>query len=105
MGGLVSQLDRSTAELILAEDNLAERNAVLQRRLVDIYKRGQLYTFQALLSAASFGDLISRYKYLYLTSRQDRQLVQEVEALRNRIKGQRNKVLEKYGAQLEALYK
>ena len=94
MGGLVSQLDRSTAELILAEDNLAERNAVLQRRLVDIYKRGQLYTFQALLSAASFGDLISRYKYLYLTSRQDRQLVTEVEALRNRIKGQRNKVLE-----------
>jgi septal ring factor EnvC (AmiA/AmiB activator) len=94
MGGLVSQLDRSTAELILAEDNLAERNAVLQRRLVDIYKRGQLYTFQALLSAASFGDLISRYKYLYLTSRQDRQLVTEVESLRNRIKGQRNKVLE-----------
>jgi septal ring factor EnvC (AmiA/AmiB activator) len=94
MGGLVSQLDRSTAELILAEDNLAERNAVLQRRLVDIYKRGQLYTFQALLSAASFGDLISRYKYLYLTSRQDRQLVQEVESLRNRIKGQRNRVLD-----------
>jgi septal ring factor EnvC (AmiA/AmiB activator) len=94
MGGLVSQLDRSTAELILAEDNLAERNAVLQRRLVDIYKRGQLYTFQALLSAASFGDLISRYKYLYLTSQQDRQLVQEVESLRNRIKGQRNRVLE-----------
>lgn len=94
MGGLVSQLDRSTAELILAEDNLAERNAVLQRRLVDIYKRGQLYTFQALLSAASFGDLISRYKYLYLSSRQDRQLVTEVESLRNRIKGQRNKVLE-----------
>jgi septal ring factor EnvC (AmiA/AmiB activator) len=94
MGGLVSQLDRSTAELILAEDNLAERNAVLQRRLVDIYKRGQLYTFQALLSAASFGDLISRYKYLYLTSRQDRQLVVEVETLRNRIKGQRNRVLD-----------
>lgn len=94
MGGLVTQLDRSTAELILAEDNLAERNAVLQRRLVDIYKRGRLYTFQALLSAASFGDLISRYKYLYLTSQQDRQLVQEVESLRNRIKGQRNKVLD-----------
>jgi septal ring factor EnvC (AmiA/AmiB activator) len=93
IGGLASQLDRSTAELILAEDNLAERNAVLQRRLVDIYKRGQLYTFQALLAAESFGDLISRYKYLFLTSRQDRQLVREVESLRNRIKAQRNTVL------------
>jgi septal ring factor EnvC (AmiA/AmiB activator) len=93
MGGLVSQLERSTAELILAEDNLAERNAVLQRRLVDIYKRGRLYTYQALLAAESFGDLISRYKYLFLTSRQDRQLVKEVESLRNRIKSQRNTVL------------
>ena len=40
IGGLASQLDRSSAELILAEDNLAERRAVLERRLVDIYKRG-----------------------------------------------------------------
>src|SRR5512144_1112020 len=37
IGGLTSQLDRSSAELILAEDNLAERRAVLERRLVDIY--------------------------------------------------------------------
>ena len=49
IGGLASQLDRSSAELILAEDNLAERRAVLERRLVDIYKRGTLYTYQALL--------------------------------------------------------
>ena len=58
IGGLSSQLDRSSAELILAEDNLAERRAVLERRLVDIYKRGPLYTFQALLAAESFGDLL-----------------------------------------------
>ena len=64
IGGLSGQLDRTSAELILAEDNLAERRAVLQRRLVDIYKRGALYTFQALLAAESFGDLLSRYKYL-----------------------------------------
>ena len=62
--GLSSQLDRSSAELILAEDNLAERRVVLDRRLVDIYKRGPLHTFQALLAAESFGDLLSRYKYL-----------------------------------------
>ena len=51
IGGLASQLDRSSAELILAQDNLAERRAVLQRRLVDIYKRGPLHTFQVLLTA------------------------------------------------------
>src|SRR5918997_2399902 len=60
IGGLASQLDRSSAELILAQDNLAERRAVLQRRLIDIYKRGPLHTFQVLLAAESFGDLLSR---------------------------------------------
>ena len=93
IGGLASQLDRSSAELILAEDNMAERRAVLERRLVDIYKRGALYTFQALLAAESFGDLLSRYKYLYLTSRQDRALVSDVEKLRNRVVEQRNDLL------------
>ena len=94
IGGLSSQLDRNTAELILATDNLAERNAVLERRLIDIYKRGQLYVYQVLLTVESFGDLVSRYKYLYHTSQQDRQLVGEVESLRNRIAAQRNNVLE-----------
>jgi murein hydrolase activator len=94
IGGLSGQLDRSSAELILAEDNLAERRAVLERRLVDIYKRGALYTFQALLAAESFGDLLSRYKYLYLTSRQDRALVGDVEKLRNRVVEQRDDLLD-----------
>src|SRR5215210_369414 len=93
IGGLASQLDRSSAELILAQDNLAERRAVLQRRLIDIYKRGSLHTFQVLLAAESFGDLLSRYKYLYLTSEQDRFLVEDVENLRNRVVQQRNSIL------------
>jgi septal ring factor EnvC (AmiA/AmiB activator) len=93
IGGLASQLDRSSAELILAQDNLEERRAVLQRRLVDIYKRGPLHTFQVLLAAESFGDLLSRYKYLYLTSEQDRALVGDVEKLRNRVVVQRNNIL------------
>src|ERR671918_2362326 len=93
INGLASQLDRSTAELILAQDNLAERRAVLQRRLIDIYKRGPLHTFQVLLAAESFGDLLSRYKYLYLTSEQDRDLVEDVEKLRNRVVQQRNNIL------------
>ena len=93
IGGLASQLDRSSAELILAQDNLAERRAVLERRLVDIYKRGRLHTFQVLLAAEGFGDLLSRYKYLYLTSQQDRSLVDDVEKLRSRVVTQRNSIL------------
>jgi septal ring factor EnvC (AmiA/AmiB activator) len=97
IGGLANQLDRSSAELILAEDNLAERRAVLERRLVEIYQRGPLYTFQALMAAESFGDLLSRYKYLYLTSRQDRALVADVEQLRGRVVAERNTILDVRG--------
>lgn len=93
IGGLGSQLDRSAAELSLAQDNLLERRAVLQRRLADIYKRGPLYTFQVLLAAESFGDLLTRYKYLYLTSRQDRELMSEVERLNERVRRQRGELL------------
>ncbi len=93
IGGLNSQLEQVSAELVLAQDNLAQKQAVLQRRLVDIYKRGPLYTFQALLAAQSFGDLLSRYKYLFTTSQQDRSLVGEVSHLRDRVIQQRNDLL------------
>lgn len=90
---LGSQLERTSAELTLTQDNLADRQAVLRRRLVDIYKRGPLYTFQVLLAAESFGDLLTRYKYLYLTSRQDRNLVRDVEKLSTSVTRRRNDLL------------
>ncbi len=93
MASMSAQLDTITVDLMLAQDALAEKRAVLQQRLVGIYKRGPLYAFQALLAAESFGDLLSRYKYLYLVSRQDRSLVDEVEQLRTRIDQQRQDLL------------
>ena len=89
-----SSLDTVTLDLALTEDALAEKRAILQRRLADIYKRGPLWTFQVLLSAESFGDLLSRYKYLYLVSQQDRSLVSDVETLRGKIAEQRRALLQ-----------
>jgi murein hydrolase activator len=48
-------------------------------------------------TAESFGGLLSRYKYLFLTSRQDRSLVTDVEKLRNRVVRQRNDILQVRG--------
>src|SRR5256885_4001918 len=79
------QIDETTVNLLLAQDALAEKRAVLDRRLVDIYKRGPLYGYQVLLAAESFGDLLSRYKYLFLVSRQDRLLTNDMIKLKNRI--------------------
>src|SRR6266536_5231540 len=86
---LSDQIDRTTVDLLLAQNALAEKRAVLERRLVDISKRGALYGYQVLLAAESFGDLLSRYKYLFLVSRQDRLLTNDMIKLKNRIGGER----------------
>ncbi len=94
MRGLGDQLLSSSQQLALAQDNLADRRAVLDRRLVEIYKRGPLHTFQVLLTAESFGDLLSRYKYLYLQNRQDRSLVEDIARLEGRIRQQRGELVD-----------
>lgn len=94
IGGLGVQIGGTTVDLVLAEDALEEKRAVLERRIIDIYKRGALYTYQALLAAESFGDLLSRYKYLYLVSRQDRLLANDMFKLRDRIARERQTLVE-----------
>jgi len=89
IAALSRQIDETTVNLLLAQDALAEKRAVLERRLVDIYKRGPLYGYQVLLAAESFGDLLSRYKYLFLVSRQDRLLTNDMNKLKNRIARER----------------
>src|SRR5216684_2390064 len=81
----LAKIDRTTVDLLLAQNALAEKRAVLERRLVDISKRGALYGYQVLLAAETFGDLLSRYKYLYLVSQQDRLLDNDMAKLQRRI--------------------
>ncbi len=94
IGGLNSHIDRASADLALAQDNLAEKRAVLERRLSEIYKRGRMYTFEVLVAAQSFGDLLSRYKYLYLQSRQDKSLLADVEKLKGQVERRRSEILQ-----------
>src|SRR5213594_2640830 len=91
---LSDQIDRTTVDLLLAQNALAEKRAVLERRLVDISKRGPLYAYQVLLAAESFGDLLSRYKYLYLVSRQDRLLANDMSKLQRRIGRERQTLVD-----------
>ena len=93
INALGSQIERNTADLLVALDALAEKRAILNHRLSEITKRGPLFAAQVLLAAESFGNLLSRYKYLYLISRQDRQLVHDVQELRDRVAAQRDDLL------------
>jgi septal ring factor EnvC (AmiA/AmiB activator) len=87
---ITAEVDSATGRLVRAEDELLGKRAVLQRRVVDIYKRGPLFSAEAMLSANSFGELVARYKYLHEVARRDRALVARVESLRDQIAGQRD---------------
>ncbi|MBX6332287.1 MAG: peptidoglycan DD-metalloendopeptidase family protein [Gemmatimonadaceae bacterium] len=89
LAAINSEVESTTADLIRAQDEITLKRAVLRQRLVDIYKRGPLYSVEVLLSATSFGDLLARYKYLHLIALRDRALVKRVEDLSAQIKKQR----------------
>jgi septal ring factor EnvC (AmiA/AmiB activator) len=96
------QVDLTTREMLLTRDELELRRTELRERLREIYQRGQLYAFQVLLEARSFGNLLSRYKYLHLVARYDRMLVGQVRELETKLSEQREQLASEY-ARLSAL--
>ncbi|MBX9928833.1 MAG: peptidoglycan DD-metalloendopeptidase family protein [Gemmatimonadaceae bacterium] len=90
---LGEEVDNASASLVLAQDELVIKRALLGRRVREIYKRGPLYSLEALLSAQSFGALVARYKYLHLAAQRDRVLVHRVETLNEQIGGHRTQLV------------
>jgi septal ring factor EnvC (AmiA/AmiB activator) len=89
LGALADEENEATANLMRAQDELAIKRAILRHRVREIYKRGPLYSVEAMLSAQSFGELVARYKYLHLVAQRDRALVHRVEVLGDQIGNQR----------------
>jgi murein hydrolase activator len=89
LSALGDEENEATANLVRAQDELAIKRAVLRNRVREIYKRGPMYSVEAMLSAQSFGELMARYKYLHLIAQRDRVLVTRVEALGQQISNQR----------------
>jgi septal ring factor EnvC (AmiA/AmiB activator) len=90
---LNGEVENTTANLVRAQDEVQVKRAVLRKRLVEIYKRGPLYTFEVMLSAKSFADLVARYKYLHILAQRDRAVVARVDQLRSQIIGQRRQLV------------
>ena len=83
------QVDETTRDMLRTHDELVLRRTELEARLREIYKRGDLHAVQVMMEARSFGDLLSRYKYLHLVARYDRTLVSQVQRLEERLVEQR----------------
>ena len=90
---LNGEVEHTTANLVRAQDEVQVKRAIRSRRLVDIYKRGPLYTFEVMLSAKSFADLVARYKYLHIIAQRDRAMLGRVDQLRQTIIGQRRQLV------------
>jgi septal ring factor EnvC (AmiA/AmiB activator) len=93
LGYITDEVKGTSTSLVRAEDEAATKRATLNHRLIEIYKRGPLFDFQALLSADSFGELIARYKYLHEIAVHDRALVKRVDDLRTTIRGRRRQLV------------
>lgn len=87
---ITKDVDATSESLARAESDVSSRRRALRQRLVDIYKRGPLFTTEALLSARTFGELVGRYKYLHELALHDRAVVAQVEHLYNEIDRQRS---------------
>jgi septal ring factor EnvC (AmiA/AmiB activator) len=85
---ITDEVQATTANLSSSEREAAMKRAVLQRRLIEIYKRGPLYSAEVLFSAQSVGQLVARYKYLHLLALRDKGLVHRLEELHDRIESQ-----------------
>jgi len=85
---ITDEVKETTANLSSSEREAVTKRAVLQRRLIEIYKRGPLYSAEVLFSAQSVGQLVARYKYLHLLALRDKGLVHRLEDLHNRIESQ-----------------
>ena len=93
LAAITNDVAETTNRVAMAEGNLQYRRTTLQKRVADIYKRGPLYSAEALLTARSFGELVARYKYLHEIAVYDRALVRRVELLRNDIVRQRGELI------------
>lgn len=87
------EVKQTTGSLVRAQDEATTKRAVLRHRLVEIYKRGPLFDFEAMLSADSFGELVARYKYLHEIAVRDRALLQRVDDLEATIRGKQHQLV------------
>jgi len=90
---ITAEVENTTSDLTTAEREAIAKRASLQKRIVEIYKRGPLYSVEVLFSAHSVGELVARYKYLHLLALRDKGLVQRLDALHQRIEAQHGQLV------------
>jgi septal ring factor EnvC (AmiA/AmiB activator) len=90
---ITDEVQNTTTEMEKSERESVMKHAVLQRRVIEIYKRGPLYSAEVLFSAQSVGQLVARYKYLHLLALRDKGLAQRLSELHDKIEAQHGQLV------------
>jgi murein hydrolase activator len=85
---ITDEVKSTSSDLQNSEREATMKRTVLQRRLIEIYKRGPLYSAEVLFSAQSVAQLVARYKYLHLLALRDKGLVHRLDELHEKIESQ-----------------
>jgi peptidoglycan DL-endopeptidase CwlO len=80
-----SAIKRTTANITKAEKDLKAIQDQLNARVVNIYKSGNLTMLGVILNTDSFSDLVSRLDQLRRLSKQDADLIDQVEGYRQKV--------------------
>ena len=97
-----TEVDVTATALAQAQTDLTVSKSTLRERLRSIYKRGSLHTARVLLSADSFANLLTRFRYLRLVAAQDRAILDRVATLEAELT-LRNRELQESLAELHRL--
>ena len=93
LDAITEEVQTTTADLANSEREAVLKRAVLQRRLIEIYKRGPLYSAEVLFSAQSEAQLVARYKYLHMLALRDQGLVRRLDELHEKIEAQHGQLV------------
>lgn len=83
------EIARVDGELTAAQERLAQVNARLSQRAMDMYRSGGADYFEILLSADDFDEMLLRLEYVQRVGQQDADIIAEVEALQTELAAKR----------------
>lgn len=86
------EINEVTAQLIKINEQIQQRQKLLKRRVLAIYKYSRIYPLQSLLTSKNIPELYRRALNLRLISRQDRKLIAEMSTLNRQAEQKRREL-------------
>ena len=89
---LLVQIDEVESKLNLAEEQYNKRKDLLEERLVQMYKAGDIQYLEVILSSKSISDFLSNYFLITELANYDTELLESVEKQKNEIELEKAKL-------------